>query len=128
MGKLGVFCFMLALSTGFFQAGSPKDKKLKIELGQGFQNDRVKVYLDKKLVYNKAISTPDSALITDFVEVLKPKKPFTIRVEVNGEKFEKSSLKQENELDREDYSLLINYNREAEEVEIKTKILIVLYD
>jgi len=103
-------------------------QKLQIELGKHFQEDRVKIYLDKKLVYNKQITTADSTKATDVFTVTKPKKPFVITVEVNGEKFEKSSPKQTKELNKEDYSLLIDYNRKAEEVEIKTKTVIILYD
>jgi hypothetical protein len=125
----GILFFVCAL---FFaeeaMAQKTKKQKLKIELGQHFRNDNVKIYLDKKLVYNKTISTPDSALITDVFEVTKPKKSYTITIEVNGVTFEKSSPKQAKELDMEDYSLLVNYNRETEEVELKTKIVIVLYD
>jgi hypothetical protein len=130
---LKVISLFLGFAIGNFpevkiQTENFKGKMLKIELGQTFRNDHVKVYLDKKLVYSKQITSSDSALITDVFEVTKPKMPFTIMVEVNGEKFEKSSPKQEKELDKEDYSLLVNYNRETEEVEIKTKIVIVLYD
>jgi hypothetical protein len=109
-------------------ADNLKNKKLKIELGHGFANDAVKIYLDKKLVYNKAVSSKAESGVTDVFFVVKPKKPFSITVEVNGQWFEKSSLKNEKELDKEDYSILINYNRDSEEVEIKTKAVIVLYD
>ncbi|HSI89853.1 MAG TPA: hypothetical protein VK927_01995, partial [Adhaeribacter sp.] len=66
--------------------------------------------------------------LTDVFEVKKPKKPFTITVEINGARFEQSSPKQQRELDDDGYSLVINYNRSAEEVEIKTKTVIILYD
>src|SRR5688500_7884331 len=121
-------CMVLLTALAFdsAKAGFQKTKKLKIELGQTYVNDQVKIYLDKKLVYNKQLSTPDSLRITDIVEVKKPDQPFTITVEINGAKFEKSSPKQHKELDDEDYSLLIDYNRAAEEVEIKTKTVIIL--
>ena len=102
--------------------------KLKIELGQHFQNDKVKIWLDKKLVYNKVVFTPDSLAFSDVFEVPKPKNDFTIIVEVNGEKFEQSRPKKQKELNDEFYSLLINYDRAAEEIEIKTKTVIILYD
>ena len=126
---LTAWLFLLLLfACGEVRAGKQKARKLKIELGQTFKKDEVKIYLDKKLVYQKQLTTPDSARITDAFEVKKSDKPFTITVEINGEKFEKSSPKQQKELDDEDYSLLIDYNREAEEVEIKTKTVIILYD
>lgn len=125
--KIGLILLLLA-AYGNIYAAKQKAGKLKIELGQMFANDVVKVYFDKKLVYNKQITTPDSAQMTDMVEVKKPENDFTITVEINGEKFEKSSPKRQKELDDEDYSLLINYNRETEEVEIKTKTVIILYD
>lgn len=103
-------------------------RKLKIELGQRFREDDVKIYVDQKPVYRKVLSTPDSAELTDAFEINKPKQAFTLTVEINGAKFEKSSPKKAKELDTEDYSLLINYDRETEEVEIKTKTVIVLYD
>lgn len=103
-------------------------QKLRIELGQYFQKDEVKIYLDKKLVYNKTLTTSDAAAVTDAFEIPKPKKEFTLTVEINGEKFEQSSPKKQRELDDKDYSLLVNYNREAEEVELKTKTVIILYD
>lgn len=120
--------FALSLTFGFPKAAFQKAKKLKIELGRTFLNDTVKIYFDKKLVYHQQLNTPDSAQITDIFEVKKPEKPFTITVEINGIKFEKSSPKRQKELDDEGYSLLIDYNREAEEVEIKTKTVIILYD
>ncbi|KAA9333648.1 hypothetical protein [Adhaeribacter soli] len=109
-------------------AKQPQRQKLKIELGQTFRNDKVKVYLNQKLVYHQTLTTPDSAQITDAFKVPKPKKPFALTVEINDVKFEKSSPKNARELDKEDYSLLINYHPETEEIEIKTKIVIVLYD
>ena len=125
--SVGLVC-LLTFAFSNLRAGFQKTKKLKIELGQSFSNDLVKIYFDKKLVYNKLLSTADSVRITDVVEVKKPEKMFTITVEINGTKFEKSSPKRQKELEDEDYSLLINYNEEAEEVEIKTKTVIILYD
>ena len=127
------FSLLLTFSWALFAAEKALAQKvvrpkLKIELGQHFQNDEVKIYLDKKLVYNKKLASTDSVAITDAFEVPKPKNDFTLTVEVNGEKFEQSSPKKQKELDDEFYSLLINYNRQAEEVEIKTKTVIILYD
>ena len=122
-----IILFFLTM-CGNIQAEKQKIEKLKIELGQVFANDAVKIYLDKKLVYNKVISSLDSVRITDAFEVKKTAKAFTITVEINGSRFEKSSPKNQKELNTEDYSLLIDYNREAEEVEIKTKTVIILYD
>jgi hypothetical protein len=119
---------LLVLFGGMLIAGIQKPEKLQIELGQTFRNDHVKIYLDKKLVFDKKVTTPDSGRIAEGIRVTKPKKPFEIMVEVNGAKFEKSSPKHETELDKKDYSLLINYNPETEEVEIKTKVVIVLYE
>ncbi|MFC5269151.1 hypothetical protein [Adhaeribacter terreus] len=118
----------MSISIGAVQTEAQKAKKLKIELGETFRNDQVKIYLDKKLVYDKRISTSDSATIADLFYVNKPKKPFTISVEINGVRYEKSSPKQQKELDDENYSLLINYNRENAEVEVETQSLIILYD
>ena len=130
---LNILLWILPDASGLASEDFPriemqKTKPLKIELGQTFQEDDVKVYLDQKLVYHRKLTTPGSALITDALEVPKPKKPFTLTVEINGAKFEKSSPKDSKELDKEDYSLLVNYDPETEEVEIKTKIVMVLYD
>ena len=125
-------CLLLIFLIGIFRpeafAKEPQQQKLKIELGQTFRNNEVKVYLNQRQVYHQKLTTPDSAQITDAFEIPKPKKPFRLTVEINGIKFEKSSPKNARELDKEDYSLLINYHPETEEIEIKTKILIVLYD
>ncbi len=123
-----VFSAALGLVFSFKPSEFQKNQKLKIELGQTYRNDRVKIFLDKKLVYNKQVITPDSALISDAFTVNKPKKPFSITLEINGAKFEKSAPKQTKELDKEDYSILIDYDREAEEIDIKRKIIIILYD
>ena len=124
----GCFILFFLAECGNIQAEKQKAEKLTIELGQTFANDGVKIYLDKKLVYNKLITTPDSSRITDVFEVKKPAKAYTLTVEINGSRFEKSSPKNQKELNTEDYSLLIDFNREAEEVEIKTKTVIILYD
>lgn len=125
----GLFIFALALFVPAKTVGQQAPKpKLKIELGRDFQNDTVKIYLDKKLVYNKIVLSPDSLSISDAFEMPKPKNDFTLTVEINGEKYEQSRPKKQKELDDEFYSLLINYHREAEEVEIKTKTVIILYD
>ena len=126
------FCVLLGAlfftSAGLLYGWNSKLQKLKIELGQTYRNDLVRVFLDKKLVYEKRVTTNDSTGIADVFYLNKPTKPFIVLVEVNGVKFEKSNLKNKAELGKEDYSLLISYDREAEELEIKTKIVMVLYD
>lgn len=113
---------------GNYEAEAQKSKKMKIELGETFRNDQVKVFLNKDLVYDKRTTTADSATIADLFYVNRPKGPYTVTIEINGQKFEKSSPKKQKEIDDENYSLLINYNRENGEVELKTHSLIILYD
>jgi hypothetical protein len=124
----GFVLAFLSILPGIIPAEAQKAKKLKIELGETFKYDQVKIYLDKKLVYDNRVSTVDSAGLADLFYVNKPKTPYTITVEINGSKFEKSTPKKKKELDDEDYSILINYNREAGEIDVKTKTLIILYD
>ena len=89
----GFLVILWSFSIGIIPAEAQKAQKLKIELGKTFQSDEVKIYLDKKLVYNKKLATPDSVLITDAFTVNKPKKPFRVTVEINGDRFEQSRPK-----------------------------------
>ncbi|MBK0401529.1 hypothetical protein I5M27_00950 [Adhaeribacter sp. BT258] len=125
---LSILVMLWAALFGAENAEAQKAKKMKIELGETFRNDQVKVFLNKDLVYDKRTTTADSASIADLFYVNRPKGPYTVTVEINGQKFEKSSPKQKKELDDENYSLLINYNRDSAEVELKTHSLIILYD
>lgn len=124
--NLILLLFCLLLFAGKIQAQKPAKQELQIHFGQEFRNDRVKVYFDEKLVLDKKITVTDTSMTRTFFNVPKPKKPFAITVEVNGVKFEKSALKKARELDREDYAIVINYNRQTEEVEIQTKTVTIL--
>jgi hypothetical protein len=125
---LSILLFVSACAPKAIKKQDTYKRELTIELGQTFKNDKVKIYLNKKVIYDKRVSSKDTLQYNGIVRIRLPRKAFLLTIEVNGKQIQQKSLKFKRDWhETEDtysynpgYGFLINYNEEKKEIKLDT--------